>query len=76
MPAEVRPGKDGAPFVSDNGNRVLDCRAAALADPAGLERSILAIPGVVDTGLFLGMADTVLIQDDDGSTRVLRRGQS
>lgn len=76
VPAEVRLGIDGNPFVTDNGNRVLDCRAAALADPAGLERAILSIPGVVDTGLFLGMADTVLIQDDDGSVRVRRRDQS
>jgi ribose 5-phosphate isomerase A len=56
---------DGAPFVSDNGNYILDCKVATLPDPAALEQAIRAIPGVVDTGLFLGMADTVLIQQGD-----------
>ncbi|MFL5244933.1 MAG: ribose-5-phosphate isomerase RpiA [Gemmataceae bacterium] len=55
--------KDGQPFVTDNGNLVLDCQIAPLADPAGLEQRILAIPGVVGSGLFLGMADLVLVQD-------------
>ena len=55
----------GQPYVTDNGNRILDCWVQPIADPAKLERDILAIPGVVGTGLFLGMADTVLIQDGD-----------
>lgn len=74
LPADIRPGADGNPFITDNGNLVLDCRATALADPQGLEQAIHAIPGVVDTGLFLGMADTVLIEDESGSVRTLRRG--
>jgi ribose 5-phosphate isomerase A len=67
--------KDGAPFVTDNGNYTLDldCRDHPIADPRGLEQAIRSIPGVVDTGLFLGMADTVLIQDDDGTVRVRTR---
>ena len=48
---------------SDNGNHMLDCRIGPVADPHTLERDVLAIPGVVDTGLFLGMADTVLVGD-------------
>ena len=59
---------DGRPFVTDNGNYILDCKVAGIPDPAALERAILAIPGVVDTGLFLGMADTVLIQQGDSVT--------
>jgi ribose 5-phosphate isomerase A len=55
----------GKLFVSDNGNHVLDCRVGPIADPAALERDIHAIPGVVGTGLFTGMADTVFIQDGD-----------
>jgi ribose 5-phosphate isomerase A len=50
------------PFVTDNGNLILDCRIAPLIRPAELEGAILAIPGVVGTGLFLGMAHTILIQ--------------
>jgi ribose 5-phosphate isomerase A len=54
---------DGEIALSDNGNPVLACRVGPIADPAGLERQIMAIPGVVGTGLFVGMADAVIIQD-------------
>jgi ribose 5-phosphate isomerase A len=46
---------------SDNGNYIVDCAIGPLDDPASLERDILAIPGVVDTGFFLDMVDVVLI---------------
>jgi len=52
---------DGIPLVTDNGNAILDCRIGALDRPADLDQAIRAIPGVVGTGLFLGMAHTVLI---------------
>jgi ribose 5-phosphate isomerase A len=55
----------GRPFITDNGNYQLDCTVGPIADPRRLERDLRAIPGVVDTGLFLGMADIVLIQDAD-----------
>jgi ribose 5-phosphate isomerase A len=48
-------------FTTDNGNFILDCKVPPIADPASLEQMLLAISGVVGTGLFLGMADTVLI---------------
>ena len=48
-------------FVTDNGNHILDCQIEPIADPLRLELDIRAIPGVVGTGLFLGMADTVLV---------------
>jgi ribose 5-phosphate isomerase A len=51
-------------FVTDNGNHILDCGVGAILDPPRYEAQILAIPGVVDTGLFLHMADTVLVGDD------------
>jgi ribose 5-phosphate isomerase A len=63
---------NGKLFVSDNGNYILDCRIQPIADPARLEREIQAIPGVVGTGLFVGMADLVLIQDGD-NVKVLQR---
>jgi ribose 5-phosphate isomerase A len=52
-------------FVSDNGNHILDCRVNPIPDPRRLEADIRAIPGVVGTGLFLGMADTVLVGKRD-----------
>jgi len=57
---------DGEPFVSDNGNHILDCGIMPLADPTTLERALQATPGVVDTGLFLGIASVVLVGDPDG----------
>jgi ribose 5-phosphate isomerase A len=52
-------------FVTDNGNHILDCEIAPIAEANQLEMDIRAIPGVVGTGLFLGMADTVLVGDRD-----------
>jgi ribose 5-phosphate isomerase A len=57
--------KDGVMSITDNGNAILDCRISPLDDPHALDQALRAIPGVVDTGLFLGMADVVLIQDGD-----------
>ena len=60
---QIRGG--ASPFVTDNGNHVLDCRFRGIADPAELDRRIREIPGVVGTGLFVGMADRVLVQDGE-----------
>jgi ribose 5-phosphate isomerase A len=57
--------KDGELFLTDNGNHILDCRIEPIADAGRLERDIQTIPGVVGTGLFLGMADVVLVGDRD-----------
>jgi ribose 5-phosphate isomerase A len=59
----VADRRDGELFLTDNGNSILDCRIDPLDDPHGLEASIRAIPGVVDTGFFLEMADAVLVGD-------------
>lgn len=71
LPADVL--LDGAaPHVTDNGNHVLHVRVGPLADPAGLDRALKDIPGVVGTGLFLGMAEVVIVEDA-GKVEVLRR---
>jgi ribose 5-phosphate isomerase A len=62
-PVPYRQG-DGL-FVTDNGNHILDCQVDPIPDAPRLEKDIQAIPGVVGTGLFLGMADTVLVGDRD-----------
>jgi ribose 5-phosphate isomerase A len=54
--------EDGRPGETDNGNHILDCGTGPV--PARLEADLRATPGVVGTGLFLGMADTVLVGDD------------
>jgi len=55
----------GKVFITDNGNYILDCQVPAIANPAELELQLRAIPGVLGTGLFLGMAETILIQEGD-----------
>jgi ribose 5-phosphate isomerase A len=47
--------------LTDNGNHILDCQIEPIADAPRLETDIRAIPGVVGTGLFLGMAEVVLV---------------
>jgi len=72
--AALRLDDTGAPYQTDNGNPVLDCKVAGITDPAALESQILAIPGVLGTGLFVGMADAVVIQDG-ADVEVLRRAR-
>jgi ribose 5-phosphate isomerase A len=59
------PAEPGEPPVSDNGNPILECQTGPIADPAALEMKLRAIPGVVGTGLFVGMADPVIVQEGD-----------
>ncbi|MSR63898.1 MAG: ribose-5-phosphate isomerase RpiA [Planctomycetes bacterium] len=52
---------------TDNGNEILDCRfPGGIADAAALERALDEIPGVVESGLFIGLAHTLVVADDDG----------
>ena len=60
------------PFVTDNGNYIVDCRFKHIDDPRRLEADINMIPGVVDNGLFVGLADKVIIASSDG-TRIMER---
>src|SRR2546423_1046950 len=62
---KLRSGASG-PFVSDNGNYILDCRFACIDPRAALARQIGEFPGVVDTGLFVGMAEGVRVRGGDG----------
>lgn len=62
----LRRRADGQAWVSDNGNYILDCRFGPIADPTALQREMLAIPAVVDSGLFLNMTDTVIVGHADG----------
>lgn len=70
--------QNGREFLTDNGNYILDCRVDPIADATRLEMKIREIPGVVGTGLFLGMADTVLIGDRNDFRLIeeKRRGHS
>jgi len=59
--------KDG-PVVTDNGNLVLDSEFGAIREPGGLAAALSELPGVVEHGLFVGLADEVHVGSDDGVT--------
>jgi ribose 5-phosphate isomerase A len=69
----LRRGPAGAPYVTDNQNWIFDLAVAPIDDPAALDAAIRRVPGVVDTGIFLEMADLVLV-GEVGAVRELRRG--
>lgn len=60
-PITLRQGADGKPFITDNGNYILDCAFGAIEDPDELEDALKLIPGVVENGLFIGIADLGII---------------
>lgn len=63
-----RTGHDSEPVVTDNGNWILDCTFPdGIGHPAGTETDLNAIPGVVENGLFVGMADLLIVGKADGS---------
>lgn len=64
--------KNGQQYITDNGNVILDCVVKKISNPARLDRDLLAIPGVVGTGLFAAMADVVLVAEASGKVRMLK----
>lgn len=59
--AARRPGRDGSPFVTDGGNHILDCHFGPIADPEILAASLDRIVGVVEHGLFVDFAPTIVV---------------
>jgi ribose 5-phosphate isomerase A len=68
--ARLRLSPAGEPFVTDSGNRILDCSFGPIADPARLERRVRRVVGVVESGLFIGRADPVFVADAAGVHRL------
>jgi len=68
----LRRGADGQTWLSDNGNYIVDCRFGPIADPVALQQQLLAIPAVIDSGLFIGMTDTVLVGHAEGVRQLER----
>ena len=58
---DLRIDEGGKPYLTDNGNWILDCAFAPMADPARLEAEINRVPGVMENGLFIGLASEVLV---------------
>lgn len=68
----LRTRADGRPFVTDEGNAILDCRRDDWSDPAALAAGVRAVPGVVEHGFFLGIAGAAVV-GTAGGVRVLER---
>jgi ribose 5-phosphate isomerase A len=62
----LRENKQGQVLITDEGHHVLDCTFGKISDPSALGLALEDIPGVVEHGLFVGMADVVLIGKADG----------
>ena len=63
--ADLRRNTAGLPFVTDNGNHILDCAFGPIDYPGQLEKQIKLLPGVIESGLFIGIADSVVIGFED-----------
>lgn len=57
---QARTTADGTPYVTDENNHILDCRFGEIQDADALARELSGMPGVVEHGLFIGMASVVL----------------
>lgn len=68
----VRAKADGFPYFTDNGNLIVDTAFGPIDDPAALDLALRRIPGLVDHGLFLGMASLVLVAEPSGVREVRR----
>lgn len=62
----LRTGDDGRPYVTDSGHYILDCAFGAVDDPHHVARAIRSVVGVVEHGLFLGIAHEVIVGRPDG----------
>lgn len=72
----ARREKDGEPFITDSGNYIIDCAFAdGLSDAWQLEMELQQRPGVVESGLFLDMAESVIVAAA-GGINVLARGDT
>jgi len=69
----VRQGEDGSPFVTDSGNMILDCNFGPIASAVELAAVLSARAGIVEHGLFLGLATDVIIAGREGIRHLVRK---
>lgn len=70
----LRQTKDGGPFVTDEGHLILDCAFGRIPEPEVLAFALSRVPGVVEHGLFLGVADLAIVASPNG-VKLLERPQ-
>lgn len=68
----IRRAKNGGAFVTDEGHNILDCRFGKITDPHTLARTLADLPGVVEHGLFLDVAEQVIVGDENGAETLKR----
>jgi ribose 5-phosphate isomerase A len=71
-PAQLRRDRGGHAFVTDGGHWLLDAQLGRIADPQALASSLAAVPGVMELGLFIGLAQTAILAGPKG-VRLLER---
>ena len=72
--AQLRRADEAAPYLTDEGHFILDCALPRDAEPERLGAELASLPGVVEHGLFLRMADTALLGRPDGGVEVVEAG--
>jgi ribose 5-phosphate isomerase A len=75
----IRRRADGSTYLTDGGNEIIDCRFAAIDDPDALDRRLQCMAGVLETGLFIGLCDLLIVGTRDRTetieTRVRQAGR-
>jgi ribose 5-phosphate isomerase A len=61
----LRRGHEGSLLITDGGHHIIDCRFVPIDDPVALDRDLHQIPGVLETGLFLGLCDLLVVGHPD-----------
>jgi len=69
----LRKSEDGHAFVTDGGHFIVDAALGRIEDPREVARALIAVPGVMEHGLFVGLASTAVIGGPDGVRIVERR---
>jgi ribose 5-phosphate isomerase A len=72
---DLRRAADGNPYLTDENNHILDCRFGQIPDAEGLARQLNDMPGVVEHGLFIGMANVVLVANGSEIVELRARGK-
>jgi ribose 5-phosphate isomerase A len=72
----LRLTKDGKPFATDSGNVLFDCSFSRIDNPEALDQALKRVPGVVENGLFLGIADTAIVAGPEGVAVIERDAAS
>jgi ribose 5-phosphate isomerase A len=67
-PMTIRQGKDGHAFVTDGGHWIIDAALGSINDPKALAHALSGIPGVMEHGLFIGLAKTAILAGPEGVT--------